>query len=191
MSDMVRLDRFDNGGFDRGRSRLVEGVWALFDLVLVRSGLPGSSWRRALLRLFGAKIGDGVVIKARVAVKFPWRLEIGAHSWIGEGAWIDNLALVSIGAHVCVSQGAYLCTGSHDWSRPAFDLVTKPIRIEDSAWICAKAVIGPGVTIGRGAVVGLGAVATRDVPQWRIVGARDEELKVRTVMSEPDGRSCD
>jgi putative colanic acid biosynthesis acetyltransferase WcaF len=120
-----------------------------------------------------------VVIKPRVNVKFPWRLEIGDHSWIGEGAWIENLAPVVIGSHVCVSQGAYLCTGSHDWSRVTFDLVTKPIRIDDSAWICAKAVIAPGVTVGKGAVVGLGAVATADVPEWRVLRAGRDELGVR------------
>jgi putative colanic acid biosynthesis acetyltransferase WcaF len=182
---MVRLDRYDNMAFDRGRARWVEALWVLLFSPLIASFLPGSAWRKACLRAFGARIGSGVVIKQRVIVKFPWRLEIGEHSWIGEGVWIDNLAPVVIGSHVCVSQGAYLCTGSHDWSRVSFDLVTKPIRIEDSAWICAKAVIAPGVTIGQGAVVGLGAIAMCDVPAWRVLRAGRDDLGVRNV----DGRS--
>jgi putative colanic acid biosynthesis acetyltransferase WcaF len=176
---MVRLDQFENSAFNRGRARWVEAIWVLAFSPLVASFLPGSAWRKACLRAFGARIGTGVVIKPRVNVKFPWRLEIGDHSWIGEGAWIENLAPVVIGSHVCVSQGAYLCTGSHDWSRVTFDLVTKPIRIDDSAWICAKAVIAPGVTVGKGAVVGLGAVATADVPEWRVLRAGRDELGVR------------
>ncbi|HEY8260233.1 MAG TPA: WcaF family extracellular polysaccharide biosynthesis acetyltransferase [Methylosinus sp.] len=158
-----RLDCFDNRSFDRGRSRLVEALWLVFDLALIRSGVPGSRHRVAVLRAFGARIGEGVVVKPNVRVKFPWRLSIGAHSWIGEHAWIDNLAEVSIGAHCCVSQGAYLCTGGHDWRKESFDLVTRPIRVGDGAWICARACIAPGVTIGAGAVVSLGAVVTSDV----------------------------
>lgn len=158
-----RLDRFDNRSFDRGRSRLMEALWLVLDAALVRSSVPGSQHRVFILRLFGARIGEGVVIKPHVRVKFPWRLSIGAHSWIGEEVWIDNLADVSIGAHCCVSQGAYLCTGGHDRRKESFDLVTRPIRIDDGAWICARACVAPGVTIGAGAVVSLGAVVTRDV----------------------------
>jgi putative colanic acid biosynthesis acetyltransferase WcaF len=158
-----RLDRFDNRSFDRGRSPFVEALWLLIDLALIRSGVPGSRHRVLVLRAFGARIGEGVVVKPHVRVKFPWRLSVGAHSWIGEDVWIDNLAEVSIGAHVCVSQGAYLCTGGHDRRKESFDLVTRSIRIEDGAWICARACIAPGVTVGAGAVVALGAVVARDI----------------------------
>lgn len=164
----VRLDRFDNSGFHRGRSRWVEALWLAASMLIVQSGLPGSGVRIWLLRAFGARIARGVVIKPRVTVKFPWRLSIGAHSWIGEHVWIDNLDEVTIGAQCCLSQGAYLCTGSHDWSKPTFDLITRPIFIEDEAWICAKASVGPGVRIGRGAVLGFGCVATRDVTPWAL-----------------------
>jgi putative colanic acid biosynthesis acetyltransferase WcaF len=101
-----------------------------------------------------------------VRVKFPWRLSIGAHSWIGESVWIDNLDEVKIGSNACVSQGVYFCTGSHDWSSPRFDLVTRPIEIGDEAWICAKACVGPGVRVGRGAILTLGSVATQDLESW-------------------------
>src|SRR4051812_34477683 len=100
----VRLDRFDARGFDRGRSRFIEALWLICGGLFVSSGLPGSRLRISILRLFGAHIARGVVIKPHVRVKFPWRLSIGAHSWIGEDVWIDNLAQVSIGAQCCISQ---------------------------------------------------------------------------------------
>jgi putative colanic acid biosynthesis acetyltransferase WcaF len=93
-----------------------------------------------------------VIIKPGVRVKYPWRLSIGDNSWLGEDCWIDNLAQVSIGANACISQGAYLCTGNHDWSDPAFGLVVKSIVVGDAAWIAAKALIAPGVSLGEGAV---------------------------------------
>ena len=134
-------------------------------------GPAGSRLRITILRIFGARIGSGVVIKPHVKVKFPWRLTVGANSWIGEGVWIDNLAEVKIGCNACISQGAYLCTGSHDWSAPTFDLVVRPIEIGDEAWICANASVGPGVRAGRGAVLTLGAVATRDLEDWTCYAA--------------------
>jgi putative colanic acid biosynthesis acetyltransferase WcaF len=162
----IRLDQFDNRSFDRGRSWFVELLWLLVGAPVIRSGLPGSRLRIIILRVFGACIGSGVVIKPHVKVKFPWRLTIGANSWIGEGVWIDNLAEVKIGSNACLSQGAYLCTGSHNWSAPTFDLIARPIEIGDEAWICANASVGPGVRAGRGAVLTLGAVATHDLEEW-------------------------
>jgi len=118
--------------------------------------------------LFGAEIGPNVVIKPHTKVKFPWRLRIGENSWIGENVWIDNLADVSIGSNACISQGAYLCTGSHDWNAPKFDLIVKPIVIADGAWVAAKSTVGPGVTIGEGAVLGLGSTTSKDLEPWSI-----------------------
>lgn len=146
------------------------------------SWVPGSAHRRLLLKAFGAKIGTGVIIKPKVRIKFPWRLEIGDHSWIGEDAWIDNLALVKIGSNACISQGAYLCTGSHDWSSPTFDLIVKPITIADGAWVAAKSTVGPGVTVGEGAVLGLGSTTSKDLDPWSIYsGAPAEFLKKRVL----------
>ncbi|MEZ0243280.1 MAG: WcaF family extracellular polysaccharide biosynthesis acetyltransferase [Sphingomonas sp.] len=168
--------------FTRGRPSLVELVWMVVQAVFVSSFLPGSWHRRFLLRLFGATIGAKVVLKPGIRVKFPWRLSIGDHSWIGEQAWIDNLAPVTIGADCCVSQGAYLCTGSHDWTAPGFTLITRPITLEPGAWVAARAVVGPGVTIGRGAVLGLGSVATRDLDAWTVyAGIPATAIKQRVV----------
>ena len=120
------------------------------------------------LRWLGADIGVGVKIRNRVNVKFPWRLSIGDHSWIGEGAWIDNLAEVKIGSNVCVSQDTYLCTGSHDWNTNSFNLVIKPIIINNHAWVGARSTVGPGVTVGEGAILGLGSTTTKDLQPWKI-----------------------
>lgn len=168
MRPRPHLKGYARPGFSRGRPAVVEAIWILVQWLLVSSWLPGSVHRRLLLRLFGARVGRGVVVKPGVRVKFPWRLSIGDHSWIGEDVWIDNLALVTIGADCCLSQGAYVCTGSHDWSRPSFDLVTKPIMVRDGAWIAARAVVGPGVTVGEGAVLGLGSTATQDLAPWQV-----------------------
>jgi len=176
--------------FSRGRPAPVEAIWLLVQWMFVSSWLPGSAHRRLLLKLFGAKVGPGVVLKPGVRVKFPWRLAIGADSWIGEDVWIDNLAAVTIGADCCLSQGAYICTGSHDWSRHTFDLVTKPIEIRDGAWIAARAVVGPGVTVGEGAVLGLGSTATSDLAAWQIhMGVPAVATAARSL--RPDPRSLD
>ncbi|MEI9852612.1 MAG: WcaF family extracellular polysaccharide biosynthesis acetyltransferase [Sphingomonas sp.] len=173
-------------GFARGRPAAVEALWLLVQALFVSSWLPGSWHRRLLLRAFGARIGRKVVLKPGVRVKFPWRLAIGDNSWIGEAAWIDNLAEVRIGADCCVSQGAYLCTGSHDWSAPGFDLMTRPIALEPGAWIGARASVGPGVTVGRGAVLALGSVATRDLNPWTLYrGVPAEAAGERSIAAPP------
>jgi putative colanic acid biosynthesis acetyltransferase WcaF len=164
----MQLDEFDNSDFDRGSSRLVEALWRIAEGLLFASWIPGSGWRRSLLRLFGARVGRGVVVKPRVRVKFPWRLCIGDHSWIGEGVWIDNLAEVRIGAHCCLSQAAYLCTGNHRWDRADFALVTGPIDIEDHCWIGARASVGPAVTCREGSVLSMGSLAVEDLEEWTV-----------------------
>lgn len=151
------------------RSGIVRALWFFLGLPLLRCQvLPFSSGRRLLLRLFGADIGKAVVIKPGVRVKYPWLLRVGDYCWIGEDCWIDNLSLVDLGNHVCVSQGVYLCTGNHDWSDPAFGLSVRPIHIRDGAWICARAMVGPGIRIGEGAVLTAGSVATKSIQPYAI-----------------------
>jgi putative colanic acid biosynthesis acetyltransferase WcaF len=176
---------FRNVQFSRGRPRFIEALWLLAQSVLVSSRIPGSAHRCWLLRAFGARVGKRVRIKPGVRVKFPWRLEIGDHSWVGEDVWIDNLAPVTIASNCCISQRAYLCTGSHDWSRPTFDLIVRPIHIEQAAWVAACSTIGPGVTVGEGAVLGLGSVATRDLEPWTIYsGAPAKPVRKREIKSK-------
>lgn len=156
------LSRFRSEGFDRGRSRWVEGLWLLLQGLAFHTWLPGSGWRVRLLRAFGATVGVGVVIKPHVRVKFPWRLTIGDHSWIGEGVWIDNLDAVVIGSSVCLSQGVYICTGNHDARSDSFDLMTKPVQIRDSSWVGAQCVLLPGAVVQEGAFVKVGTVFRGD-----------------------------
>lgn len=169
MDSTMDLSAYDNTHFDRGASRLKELLWLLVRSVFFEHGaLPLFSIRARLLRAFGATIGEGQGqgpgMKPGVKITFPWKLTIGDYCWIGEEVWILNLAPVTIGNHVCISQRAFLCTGSHDWSDPHFGLITKPIVIEDGVWICANVFIGPGVTIGENAVATAGSVVTHDLP---------------------------
>lgn len=157
-------------GYSPGRNRVVQLAWYLTSALLFQTPwFPVSRIKLALLRLFGARIGRGVVLKPCVRIKFPWRLTVGDFTWIGESVWIDNLAEVTLGSNVCLSQGAYLCTGSHDARKPAFDLITRPIRIEDGAWICAQAVVLCGVTVGAGAVVAAGCVVGKNVTAGTLI----------------------
>jgi len=164
----MRLDTYSSAGFTRGRPAWLELAWMLVQALLLSSWLPGSRHRVWLLRLFGAKVGVGVVIKPGVRIKFPWRLRIGDHSWIGERVWIDNLAPVDIGAHTCISQGAYLLTGNHDWASPGFDLMVQPITIGDQCWVCAKAVVIPGARLLEGSIIGTGSVIGGVTEPWTI-----------------------
>jgi putative colanic acid biosynthesis acetyltransferase WcaF len=169
VTSRVDLSLFNNDTYRPGRSHLWQAAWFFFGLPVLRSALlPFSGLRIRLLRLFGARVGNGVVVKPGVRVKYPWRLAIGDHCWIGEDCWIDNVAGVRIGSNVCLSQASYLCTGNHDWTDPAFALTARDIVLEDGVWIGAKAVVCPGVTLGEGAVVAAGAVAARSVPAWEI-----------------------
>lgn len=122
-----------------------------------------------LLRSFGASIGPSCRVKPGLRVKFPWRLKVGKACWLGERVWIDNLAPVELGDRVCLSQGAYLCTGNHNFRAPGFDLCSDSIHIESDVWIAANAVLAPGTVVGAGAVVALGAVVSGYVPDGAIV----------------------
>ena len=162
----VRNDLFDGRpDLDRGRSAWVEAIWYLLKCAFFLSALPWPvSFKRNLLRWFGAKIGTGVYIKPRVNIHFPWKLEIGDHSWIGEEVFLLNFEPIVIGSHCCISQRAFLCTGNHDFRQPAMPYRNRRIRIEDGAWIGAQAFVGPGVTIGSEAVIAAGSVVTKDQP---------------------------
>jgi putative colanic acid biosynthesis acetyltransferase WcaF len=169
MNSAVDLSRFDNSWYDPGRNRVVQALWFFVGLPLLRcSFIPFSAFRVHMLRIFGASVGRGVVIKPGVRIKYPWRLCIGDFSWVGEDAWVDNLASVTVGDNVCISQDAYLCTGNHDWSDPAFRLMIKPIVLKHGSWVGARATICPGVTLNTCAVAAAGSVVTRDVGVYEI-----------------------
>ena len=156
----TNLSGYNNSWYQPG-SFLKQLSWYIICRLFLNTYLPyPSSFKVWLLRLFGAKIGNGVVIKPKVNVKYPWFLEIGDHSWIGENVCIDNLIMVTIGSNVCLSQGAMLLTGNHDYTKKHFDLIVKPITLEQGAWIGARATVCPGVTVGSHAVLTVNSVAT-------------------------------
>lgn len=180
------LDKYVNSSFDRGASKSREVLWHFIGAKLLTSSLPGSSWRCFLLRLFGSFIGQGVVIKPRVRLKFPWKLYVSDYCWLGEGVWIDNIDIVRINSHVCVSQGVYICTGSHDWTKSTFDLIVKPVVICSHAWLCAMSKVAPGVTVEEGAVLGFGSVATRNLSAWMIYSGNPAVIvRTRVINDAP------
>lgn len=139
-------------------------------------------WRRFLLRLFGAKVGKRVHIFPSVRIFAPWHFTIGEDSSIGFDALIYNLGPVSIGQRVTISQRAHLCAGSHDYTDPTFPLTKPPVRIDDEAWVCADALVGPGVTIGEGAVVAAGSVVLKHVEPWAVVGGNPAKVLKKRVL---------
>lgn len=191
----VDLSRYDNSWYDPGRPALTRLLWLVFGLPVLRSSLPiPSRIRAAALRSFGARVGRGVVIKPGVAVKYPWHLTIGDHCWIGEQAWIDNLTTIRLDDHVCISQGAYLCTGNHDWTDPAFGLRVASIHLSRGSWVGARATLLPGSDLGEGAIAGAGSVVSGPIPAGEVHAGnpaqfvRRRELREevrRTATSEP------
>ncbi|GAB2542576.1 putative colanic acid biosynthesis acetyltransferase [Spirosoma aerophilum] len=144
-------------------------MWFLTNSIFLNSYLPVPiALKVAILRLFGAKIGNRVVIKPSVNIKYPWLLHIGNDVWIGEQVWIDNLSEVTIGDHACLSQGAMILTGNHDYSKATFDLTTRPISLADGVWIGAKAIVCAGVRCESHAVLAVNSVATRPLDAYGI-----------------------
>jgi putative colanic acid biosynthesis acetyltransferase WcaF len=187
----VSLASFDNDWYRPGRSRLIQALWFFLGLPILRSPLlPISSVRRFILRLFGARIGQKTVIKPGVRVKYPWLFGTGDFCWIGEDCWIDNPAPVTLGSNVCISQGAYLCTGNHDWSDPAFGLMINPIEIREGAWVGAKAILTPGVEISECAVIIAGSVVTHDIPPYQIYGGNPASFLRRREIKGPISESA-
>src|SRR6266487_826775 len=160
----MNLSIYDSRDFDRGAPPWKEAVWTFVRFLFFQNAFPWpSSLRCVLLRVFGAKIGRAIVIRANVNVSFPWRLTIGDHDWIGEDVGILTLAQVTIESNVCISQRAYLCTGSHDFRREDFKLQVAPITVREGSWIAAASFIAPGVEIGSGALVSAGSVVFGNV----------------------------
>jgi putative colanic acid biosynthesis acetyltransferase WcaF len=174
-------------GYHPGRSYAYRALWLIVEaLIMLNPIVTPYALKRWILRQFGARIGRGVLIKPDVHVKYPWHLEIGDNAWIGERVWIDNFVRVRIGANSVVSQGAYLCTGNHDWADPGMGLVVKPITIDDGAWVGAFARIAPGVTVGREAVVTLGSVLLQDAaPRSIYVGNPAILVRERLIRAQP------
>lgn len=166
-----------------GASRSRQVTWYCVNILFFKNPLVVlSSLKRGLLRIFGAKIGKGVVIKPSVNIKFPWKLQVGDHSWIGEGVWIDNLSDVVIGRHVVLSQGCLLLSGSHDHKKETFDLLTTPIVLEDGVWICARATVLGGTTCRSHSILTANSVSGDDLEPYTIYkGNPATAIKTRII----------
>ncbi|WP_207492044.1 WcaF family extracellular polysaccharide biosynthesis acetyltransferase [Aridibaculum aurantiacum] len=164
----VEFSLYDNSWYKPGGT-IKRAIWFIINIVFFNNKFAVfSPLKVALLRLFGASVGKGVVIKPSVNIKYPWMLSIGDHCWIGENVWIDNVAQVVIGRNVCISQGAYILCGNHDFTTVGFDLIVKPITLEDGVWIGARSTVCPGVTCKSHSILTVQSVATKNLNDYTI-----------------------
>lgn len=179
-SPKIDLSTFDNDWYKPGQPLVVRALWYFINYVFFKSAFPFYGPKRVLLRLFGAKVGKGVIIKPHVSIKYPWHLVVGNHVWIGELAWIDNLAKVTLKDHSCISQGAMLLCGNHNYKRSTFDLLVGEITLEEGAWAGAKTVVCPGVRLGSHSLLTVGSIATVSLEaNWIYQGNPAKKLKIR------------
>lgn len=178
----IRLQQYDNNWYRPG-AKIKIWLWIFINVLFFNNGLAYfNSLKCRLLRLFGARVGKRVLIKPSVNIKYPWFLQIGDDAWIGEKVWIDNLGLVTIGNNVCISQGALLLTGNHNYTKPFFDLMIGNIILEDGVWIGAKSIVCPGVTCKTHSVLTVSSVATTDLDSYGIYqGSPARKIKVRII----------
>jgi putative colanic acid biosynthesis acetyltransferase WcaF len=176
------LSKFNNTWFDTGGNALSRTLWYFINAAVLKGPMPFIGPKRFWLRVFGAKLGNGVIIKPHISVKYPWNLEIGDHVWIGENVWIDNLGKVKIGSNVCISQGAMIMSGNHNFSKSSFDLMVKDIVIEEGAWLGAKSLVCQGVTVGSHAVLSVSSVASENLEPYTIYrGNPAVKIKERVI----------
>lgn len=162
-------------------------LWMFGQRFFRLSPRPCFGWRRLVLRCFGAHVGPHVNLHPSTRILLPWNLSVGDWSALGEDVLVYNPGPVNIGRKVTISHGAHLCAGTHDYTCADFPVLKLPICIQDQAWVCADAFLGPGVTIGQGAVVGARAVVTKDVAPWEIVAgnpaARIGQRRIRDAQA--------
>ena len=165
----MNLSLYNNSWFDPGAIYVKRFIWYYVNILFLLNPLnPFSCLKVWILRLFGAKVGKGVVIKPNVNIKYPWNLEVGDYTWIGEKVWIDNLVKVVIGKNVCISQGAMLLCGNHNYKKQTFDLMVASIKLEDGCWVGAKSIVCPGITLHSHSMLGLLSVANHDLESYSV-----------------------
>lgn len=179
----VDLSKYNNDWFDVGASKWKLGFWFLIKgIIFMNPFFPFMGIKIMLLRWFGAVIGKGVVIKTSVNIKFPWNLVVGDHVWLGERVWIENQGKVIIGNNVCLSQGATLMTGNHDYKKTTFDLIVKGITLEDGVWIGSNAIVCPGVICCSHSVLTINSVAMHTMEaNWIYQGNPAQKIRERII----------
>lgn len=146
----MNLNLYKKANYNHGASFLKRFLWMIVSAFFFETFFPlPNCFKKMLLLFFGAKIGEGFVVKPRVKIKQPWKLKVGSFVWLGESVWIDNLGFVEIGSNVCISQGAMLLTGNHNFKKKTFDLIVDTIVLKDGVWIGALSMVGPGVVCGE------------------------------------------
>jgi len=178
-----RLDEFDKSNFIRGKPYWYEALWRVVSLLIMETGVPWPSTVRArVLRAFGAEVGDGVYIRQRIFVHFPWKLSVGDHVWIGEDCHILNLEPIRIDSHTAIGHSVFLAAAGHDSRSATLRYKNAPIVIQGGCWLMSRCFVGPGVSVGEGAVVGVGAVVTRAVPAGSMVEGNPAAVVRRRIV---------
>lgn len=179
------LSKYNNSWYDPGAGKMKIALWYFVNVLFFINPLnPFSGLKIFILQMFGAKIGNGVLIKPAVNIKYPWLLEIGDYTWIGENVWIDNLAKVKIGSNCCISQGAMLLCGNHNYKVDTFDLIVKPITMEDGSWVGAMCTVCPGVTLKSHAILTVDSVATETLEPYSLYkGNPAVKIRDRKIVS--------
>ncbi len=174
------LSKYNNDWYKQSnltRGFLIAAIWYIINALFINSYLLiPSSIKKSLLKLFGAKVGKNVTMKPNINIKYPWNLEIGDNVWLGEELWIDSLGKVKIGDNCCLSQGAMLLSGNHDYKKPSFDLIVKDIILEEGVWIGAKSVVCGGVTCYSHSVLSVNSVATKSLDAYGIYQGNPAQL---------------
>lgn len=166
-------------------NRLARVGWGIvYNLLFRPSPRPLHEWRSFLLRCFGAKIGKDCHVYPSVKIWAPWNLVLDDGASMGDDVICYSIDTVHLGKRVVISQFAHLCTGTHDYTSPNFQLYARPIHIGANGWVCANSFIGPGVSVGEGSVIGAGSVVTKSMPDWMVcAGNPCKPLKPR-IMKE-------
>jgi putative colanic acid biosynthesis acetyltransferase WcaF len=178
----IDLSKFNNQWFNPG-NRIKIMIWYLINHFFFNTYIPfPMHFKQILLKNFGSKIGNNVLIKPKVNIKYPWLLKIGDNVWIGERVWIDNLTQINISSNVCISQGAMLLCGNHNYKKSTFDLIVKEINLEEGVWIGAQSVVCPGVTCKSHSILTVGSVATKDMEEYSVYqGNPAKKVKDRII----------
>lgn len=179
----VDLTKYNQSWYSRGKSSWYILLWWFIQGTIFRFSIHNMyKFRNFLLKLFGAKIGKNVKIRSTAKITYPWKVEIGDNTWIGDDVVLYSLDNIKIGSNCVISQRSYICTGSHDIESESFNLIVKPITIEDYSWIAADVFVGQGVTIREGSVIAARSSIYKDSEPWMVyVGNPAKPVKKRKI----------